>query len=274
MKRHFVVRRALLVTALVLALPVFLLSASTNRSMIMDFFNPVVDQQTSIGCSNPPLLQSPGYSGGSTSDPYALGPTTAWNMLPWPQPPVAVASVQYADGVDCNPSTGTCMSVQLNKNLSTLSVDSRNSLDSTTGQPRYMAVNFNNPCPQCPYGGGPANPFGSPGGITNTPGLLSIFLTIPFTNMGVCTSTDCPEAESGTARFWFDDPKHTANLQWRIDWGYIRVLRVSSNTWYAMADGCDGSQVATLYKLANNRKSTSISRQGSYLMPFFISGVQ
>jgi len=273
MKRHFGVSRALVVIALVLAVPSLLISAgTTSRSMTMSFFNTFVDEQTGIGCSVV-VPQTAGYCGDLTSDLGMNGSTSTYPNAFWSQPNTTEPFSKFADGADCNPATGTCMSVQLNKNLSTLSVDSRGSIDPTTGRPRYIVMTFT-PCPvgACPNGPGPVNPFGSL--TTNMPGLLSIFLATPFTNMAVCSSSACPEAESGTARFWFDDPNHTANLQWRIDWPFMRVLRVSSNTWYAVASGCDGSQVATLYRLANNHKSTTISRQGSYLMPFFISGVQ
>jgi hypothetical protein len=161
------------------------------------------------------------------------------------------------------------MSVSLSK--STLSIDTRNSQDAATGKPRNLVLNFGQPCPSCPYGAGPANPFGA--GPLATPGLLSIFLTTPYSGMAICSTTDCPESETGTARFWFDDPT-VRNQQWRVDWGFVRVLRVSVNTWYVLADACDGSQVATLYRLANSKKNVTVSRQGQYLMPFFASGVQ
>lgn len=270
MKRHFEVRRPLLVMALVLALPMLLVSANTtSRSMILAFYNPAVDEQSGVGCSTV-AAPAPNFSG----DNAATTSTTVYpsgGAVTWSSPNYAATAQTYADGTFCNPSTGTCVSTQLNKNLSTLSVDTRGSL--YQGAPRFMTLNFNSPCPQCPYGAGPQNIFNG-AGITNTPGLLSIFLSTPFTNMAVCSTTACPESEPGTARFWFDDPNGTANLQWRIDWSFVRVLRISTNTWYVVADGCDGSQVATLYKLANNRKTTTISRQGSYLMPFLVSGAQ
>lgn len=49
---------------------------------------------------------------------------------------------------------------------------------------------------------------------------------------------------------------------------------MSSKTWYVLADGCDGAQVALLYRLHNDKHRQSVSFQGSYLIPFFLSGVQ
>ena len=229
-----------------------------------NFFSMVVDEQTNVGCPNPPLIAPPLLYGDTTS-----GPTTIYNTPPWSVPTTSVTSSAYANGADCSPTKGTCTSVSLSK--STLSIDTRLSQDAATGQPRNLKLDFSQPCPGCPYGPGPANPFGA--GPLATPGLLSIFLTTPFNGMAICSTTDCPESETGTARFWFDDPT-VRNLQWRVDWGFVRVLRVSANTWYVLADACDGSQVATLYRLNNNKKNVTVSRQGQYMMPFFASGVQ
>ncbi len=238
--------------------------------MNANFFNSVVDQQTNIGCPNPPLVQPPLFSGDITADPYAIGPTAAYSDSPWT--PTPESSVAYLNGKDCSPK-GTCLSVNLNKNQSTFSIDTRYSQDSTTGKPRNLVLNFSQPCASgCPYGPGPVNPFGV--NPLPTPGLLSVFLTVPYTQMATCSSTDCPEAEPATARFWFDDPNGNTNLQWRVDWTYVRVLRMNANTWYVLADTCDGSQIATLYRLANNKKNATLSRQGQYLMPFFVSAVK
>ncbi len=247
------------------------LKSSSSPASRMNFFNWVVDEQTNVGCLTT-LTASPYFSGDVTADANAVGPTSAYTSAPWTPPPVNLTSVAYVNGADCNPSSATCLSVGLSKNQTVFSIDTRISQDSTTGKPRNLVLNFGQPCATCPYGPGPTNPFGV--NPVATPGLLSVFLAVPYTSMALCSSTDCPESESGTARFWFNDPNGTKNLQWRVDWGFVRVLRIASNTWYVLADGCDGSQVATLYSLASNRKNVSTSRKGQYLMPFFASGSQ
>ncbi len=263
----------LLFVVVCLALTLIPTVASAGQlAMTTNFFNWVVDEQTHVGCPYPPLITAPYLSGDITADPSAVGPTTAYTMVPWTPPPVSLTSVAYVNGADCNPSSATCLASNLNKNQTVLSIDTRNSLDATTGKPRNLVLNFGQPCDTCPYGPGPANPFGV--NPLPTPGLLSVFLTVPYTSMSICSTTDCPESETGTARFWFNDPNASANVTWRVDWGFVRVLRVATNTWYVLADGCDGSQVATLYRLQNVRKKVSTSRQGQYLMPFFASGVQ
>ncbi|MGI9101621.1 MAG: hypothetical protein ACR2IF_04165 [Terriglobales bacterium] len=265
-----VVLLLLSVSAAVVLAPLF--ASAGQLAMKANFFNWVVDEQSHVGCPNPPLVAPPYFSGDITADPSAVGPTTAYTTAPWTVPQQNLTSVAYVNGTDCDPAKGTCLAVDLNKNQTVLSIDSRNSQDATTGKPRDLVLNFAQPCAGCPYGPGPANPFGA--SPLATPGLLSVFLTVPYTGMAICSTTDCPESEPGTARFWFNDPNGNTNLQWRVDWGYVRVLRVATNTWYVLADGCDGSQVATLYQLANNRKKITTSRQGQYLIPFFASGVQ
>ncbi len=237
------------------------LSAATQSILKLNFFNSVVDEQSGVGCTNPPLVTTPYASGDVTSDPAAVGPNSAYTMAPWTTSYTTLSSVEYANGADCNTSKNTCLAVTMNSSQTSVSLDSRLSRDPMTGKPRAVRLDFSQPCSSCAYGPGPSNPFG-----TNpfaTPGLLSVFLTTPYTSMAVCSSTACPEAETGTVRFWFTDASGTS---WRVDWGFVRVLRVAANNWYVLADGCDGSQVGTLYK---TKKSSS--RLGSYLMPFFIS---
>lgn len=258
----------LLLCLLISVVAVFLpagLSAATQLNLTLNFFNTVVDEQTNVGCPYPPLLAVPDATGDNTKDPSGVGTTNAYADPPWPIAFTTLTSTAYTNGADCNPSKATCLAVNLNHNQTVLSLDSRLSQDPTTGKPRALLLNFGQPCLNCPYGPGPANPIG-----TNpllAPGLLSVFLTNPYTTMAMCSTADCREAQTGTARFWFND---ASGNQWRVDWGFVRVLRISTNTWYMLADGCDGSQVATLYKLQGKKNS----RQGQYLMPFFVSAVQ
>ena len=239
--------------------------SAAQLGFTLDFFNTVVDEQTHIGCPNPPLLTSPYATGDNTSDPSSFGATSAYNVAPW-QSETGLSSVAYTNGADCNPHSATCLAVNLDKSQTVLSIDSRLSQDPTTGKPRALRLDFSQPCLYCAYGPGPTNPLGTD--PFSTPGLFSVFLTSPYTSMAVCSTTDCVESEVGTVRFWFTDASGT---QWRLDWGSVRVLRISSSTWYVLADGCDGSQVATLYKSKN--KGGSLSRLGQYVMPFFVSAV-
>lgn len=254
--------------ALISSGAVILAASPSISSMTLNFFTTVVDEQTQIGCTYPPLVSAPYFGGDSTSDPAAVGPTSAYTDAPWTMPFTTLTSVAYKNGADCNSSSRVCLSVALNHNETVLSLDSRGTQDPTTGKSRAVRLDFSQPCLYCAYGPGPANPFGA--NPVSTPGLLSIFLTTPYTSMAVCTTTDCAESETGTARFWFND---ASGNQWRVDWGFVRVLRVSANTWYVLANGCDGSQVATLYRLQNKR-GNSASRQGQYLMPFFASAAR
>jgi hypothetical protein len=273
MTRRFALRALSLMAMVLVAMPLFAGRPVTNsKSMTMTFFSPPVNEEPFGGCTVP-NSENPGLTGDACQPATAAATVYSFLNSPW-TPYSGVTGVSFADGNDCNPTVGTCLSVSLDKNLSTLSIDTRGSYDPATVKPRYVSMNFNSSCPECPYGGGPVNPFGSPNGITNMPALLSVFISTPFPNMAVCSSITCPEGESGVVRLWFDDPNHTANLSWRLEWNYVRVLRMSANTWYVVGSGCDGSQVATLYRLSNNHKNVTTSRQGSYKMPFLISGVQ
>lgn len=264
MRRAAAVLLICLAISVVAALPTALFAA-TQVALTLNFFNTVVDEQTNNGCTKPGLIGSAYLSGDNTADPSGFGPTSAYTVAPWTAYNTGLTSTAYVSGADCNPSSGNCLAVDLNHNLTVLSMDSRLSRDPTTGKPRALRLDFSRPCLDCAYGPGPSNPFGT--NPLSVPGLLSVFLTTSYTSMGICSSTDCPEAETGTARFWFND---ASGNQWRVDWGFVRVLRISTNTWYVLADGCDGSQVATLYRLQGKKNS----RQGQYLMPFFASAVR
>lgn len=274
MKRHFTVLRALTIIALILIIPAGLTAGnSTTRPMTMDIFNQVVDFQSNVGCPYPPNLMGPtvtGLQGDSSTNNLdgAIGPTTAWGFGPWPQVPVLdlaapLTSSQYVNGQDCSNLSGGCLSVQLSKNLSVLSNNnSINTLDSSTGHPRFFTLSFAQ--------GAKPNYFGSP--TLKTPGEFGISTSVAWPNMAVCSTTDCKEMQTGIARFWFDDPLGDPNLQYELVWNHMRVLRVSTTQWYAIADSCDGSQVVTLYRQANNQKKPSLSNQGQYYMPFFVQG--
>jgi hypothetical protein len=233
----------------------------------MNIFFQIVDEQNTNAFYN-----TNGACSGSSSaidTPYftgdvANGPTSAYNFVPPWTFSSNLSSSQYVNGTDCATGSNICLGVNFNHNNTVLSLDTRNTLG-----PRTVDLNFSAPCLSCGLPGTTPS-FGS---SLRTPMLVSIFLNSPYTSMSVCSSKACPEAEVGFAKLWFDDPSDSL-VTWRVDWGYMRVLRMSSNTWYAIADGCDGSRVALLYRLHNDKHRTSTSFQGYYLMPFFVSAVQ
>lgn len=233
--------------------------------MTMNFYTTVVDEQdlntfynTTGSC---PGVASSIDNSQLTGDSL-LGPATAYEFGPPWEEVTGLASSSYVHGADCEPSSGVCLGVKLNHNDKTLSIDTRGTLG-----PRTANVDFGSSCTSCALPGNPA----VFGGFVTTPVFMSVFLDNPFTQMDVCSSRDCPEAQPAFVKLWFDDPDGDRLLTWRVDWPFVRVLRMSSTVWYVVADGCDGSQVTGLYRLHNRKKRPSVSFQGSYLMPFFIA---
>ena len=194
-----------------------------------------------------------------------LGPLTAYDMgLPWTLA-TGFATSSYTNGANCGTN---CLKVVFGSKNTVLTVDTRGA-----SGPRTIQVNFTQPCGTaqgCPGPAGSATVFG---GSVKTPGLLEVFLDFSYTSMAVCTSTGCPEAQPAFAKFWFTDPTD-ASVTWRIDWPQLRVLRMSTNTWYVLADACDGSQVAGLSKLSGSRTQPKAVLNGYYLIPFFVSAVR
>lgn len=258
MTRNFLVRAGLLAATLLVVFPLAVHTATQTAMKIKIYFT-AVDEQTGIGCSFPPAVVPAEVRGdqdvGSTA--YEFG-------APWT--PYSLLATTYANGDSCNSTSNVCLGAKLVTNERVLSLDTRGTLG-----PRKVEMDFRSPCATslCGFQNKPLE--FSP--LIPMPVLLSVFLDTPFTSMGVCSSTACPEAQPATLRLWFDDPKGDPQQTWRVDWGYLRVLRMSANTWYVIANGCDGSQVARLYKLHNNKRQLSVSLQGLYLMPLFLSGV-
>jgi hypothetical protein len=244
-------------------------SAGGGDAATMNIYAQVLDEQnvdafynTNSGyCTGDPAAFDYAYFKG---DGLVIGPTTAYNFgVPWNS--LSDLSTTYVDGADCNSSTGVCLGVQFNHNATVLSLDTRGTLG-----PRKLDVNFSAPCYSCSLPGSP----GMFGRSARMPALISVFMDNPFPSMEVCSSRTCPEAQPAFVKLWFDDPGGDPLLTWRIDWPYVRVLRMSSNTWYVVGNGCDGSWVAQLYRLHNDKHRQSVSFQGSYLIPFLLSGVQ
>jgi len=241
---------------------------TTSTAATMNIYFQVVDEQNLNAFYNTtgtcPGSSYPIDTAYFTGD-LANGPTSAYGFAaPWTLSS-SLSSSSYVDGTYPNSSTGVSLGVKFNHNDTVLSLDTRGTLG-----PRKIDVNFRAPCLDCSL---PGNP-GVFGGSANVPALISVFLDNPFPSMAICSSLACPEAQSGFAKLWFDDPNGDPLLTWRVDWSFVRVLRMSSNTWYVLADGCDGARVAHLYRLHNDRHRQSVSYQGSYLIPFFLAGVK
>ncbi|MBZ5565361.1 MAG: hypothetical protein LAP13_23430 [Acidobacteriia bacterium] len=268
-KSHLAVRVGLLTLAALglLLWKVHTTSAAGQIPMTVNVYFQVVDEQNTTAFYN----NGTAYCSGSNASigsaffdgDIVNGPTSAYNFVPPWTLSTNLSSSQYVSGTYCSTSNA-CLSASFNKNQSTLSLDTRNSLG-----PRKVGLSFSAPCLTCSLPGG-APSFGS---SVNTPVLVSIFLNTPYTSMSVCSSTTCPEAEPAFAKLWFTDPTNS-QVTWRVDWTYLRVLRMSTGTWYVLADACDGSQIAGLYRLQNQRNKVTTSFQGYYLIPFFLSAAK
>lgn len=270
MRNHYRAMRLslLALTALaVLLWNVHLTRATSRTALTMNIFFQVVDEQNTdlyynttgfcLGSSS--VIDTPFFQGD-----MANGPTSAYNFVPPWTLSSNLSSSKYVNGTDCATGTNICLNVNFEHNNTVLSLDTRGTLG-----PRKVDLNFNAPCVTCSVPGKTPS-FGS---SLSTPALVSIFLNTPYTSMSVCSSTACPEAEPAFVKLWFTDPTNS-QVTWRVDWSYLRVLRMSANTWYVVADACDGTQIAGLYRLQNQRNKTSTSFQGYYLIPFFLSAAQ
>ncbi len=270
--RSLLLRAVLMAVALLVACaPV---SAGSQVPMKVYIYDMVVDEHNTNAFYNsaqfcpgaPTFFQTAMVRGDSPifGSPV-FGPSTAYDGFGafW-QSVSSLSSTVYQDNTFCG---ANCVHALLNANNKILSLDTRGTIG-----PRKLTLDFSQPCDVlgCP------SPAGSPrvfGGSVTTPMLVNISLTFPYTSMGVCTSAGCPEAERGFAKIWFSDPSEP-DVTWRVDHANIRMLRMSETTWYIIADGCDGTQVAGLSKLIGNRTRPKTVFNGYYLMPFFIEAVK
>lgn len=185
----------------------------------------------------------------------APGPTTAWGSGPPWDAMSGLVSATYDNGQQCV-TDGACLRAEFNTSDKNLTLDTR-----TTLPLRTLTVDLTDPYQN-------SIPLALPARLT-TPGLFQLLGTSAFTTMGVCSSRACPEAKRVQAKFWFDDPA-AADVQWRITWTSVRVLRVTTTTWHVLADACDGTIIGGLSKLTGNRTKPRESNQGQYLVPFFM----
>src|SRR5579859_2947708 len=246
-------------------------STSSSSPLTFNIFNPINDEQDTtdfyhngtqfcLGTANP--VDGIALFG----DGKAPAPLTTYDMgSPWTPVPQLATSTSYTNGTDCGTS---CLKVVFGSKSTVLTVDTRGA-----SGPRSIQVNFSQPCGTVDGCPGPAGLSTVFGGSVNTPGLLEVFLDFAYTSMAVCSSTTCPEAQPAFVKFSFADPTNSS-VTWRIDWAHVRVLRMSSTTWYIFADACDGSQVAGLSELTGSRTQPKAVLNGYYKIPFFVSANQ
>ncbi|HET7745675.1 MAG TPA: hypothetical protein VFM29_00140 [Vicinamibacteria bacterium] len=224
----------------------------------------VVDEQDTIA-----FYAQQGFCAGSTAviqasamagDRQHASPATAYDVAPWTT--ASVSGTTYASGADCGTN---CLRAELTSGGKTLSLDTRGTAGPSG--PRAFAMDFTRPCQECSGPAGSATVFG---GSLSTPALLNVFLGRPYTDLAICSSVACPEADTAFAKLWFADPA-AGDVTWRVDWTFLRVLRVSATTWYVLADECDGSQVGGLSRLTGNRSRPKTVFNGYYKLPFFLA---
>jgi len=268
MRRSFLIPAGLLVLS-TLVTGLYAGSPAVTTTFKINLFTQSVDEQNLDAyygipghCSEFPA-SFPARFLGDTANP---GPTSAYDVSSTWQTVGSLSSSQYVDGGSCNTSSRVCIGAGFNHSGNTLSLDTRG-----TQGPRVLTVDFGETCGTCGVPGSNT----ALGGRLGTPALVSVFLDVGFTDMAICSSRACLEAEAAFVKLWFDDPNPTLkNQKWRVDWPYVRVLRMSANTWYVVANACDGSQVSSLYKLQNDKRRSSTSLQGQYLMPFLLTVVK
>jgi hypothetical protein len=266
MTRNFLVRAGLLVAALLAASPlgVYAQKTGTTTPLIVNIYTPVVDEQNTTAYYNNDRQFCQGdvlptdVPARFTGDLAAVpGPTSVYGFgAPWTPFP-SVTSDSYVDGANCGP--GGCLRVQFDANNKVLSLDTRVS-QLSPAVPRKLSVDFLERQPDATT---------VPFSFVREPMLLNVMLGSPFTSMLPCTSRACPEAKAAFAKLWFTVPNDPSTT-WRVDWLYLRVLRMSQNTWYFLADSCDGSKIAGLTKLIGARTKPKEIGNGHYWIPFFI----
>lgn len=258
MKRKLLLALALLPLAALAGKPssVVALKAQVHATVVDEQNSWAFFHDNETGCSNPPEVDVAAFA----ADAAAPVTTTAWNFFNW-NPVANLSAGVYDNGSFCG--TGTCLRAEFNSSDKTFSLDTR-----VTGNPlRTFTVGFGEPWDL--VNDRPASHVPPWGTVLRSPGLFEALASSSLTAMGVCTTNACPEAREIQAKFWFTEPGN-ADVTWRLTWNHIRVLRVSTATWYFLADACDGSQVAGLSKLEGSRTRPRETNQGYYLVPFFI----
>ncbi len=260
-------RGALILCILILATSVLSFAGKTTPATIT-LYNGIVDEQnTSAFYGNQSCLGSSTvlYGAGLSGDGLVNGPNVAYNCgLPWTMSDTVLSTSydQSKNSTNCN-ANGTCVVSALVENNATINLNTR-----TT--PRAIAFNFDTPCNGCSGFNNLALPSYMTGGTKSTSqAKFSVFAPVSLTSMAVCSSTACPEAEIAYMNLWFDDWT-TPLLSWKVAWGRVRVLRMTSTLWYVVADMCDGTSTAAVYRTENQRGGKT-SFRGYWIMPTLIT---
>jgi class 3 adenylate cyclase len=233
-------------------------AAALEVPLKVSLYSRVVDQQDTNAYFKAATCPVPFHDGSRLRPDKTDGSINAWDQFPgspW-KAVTKLSSGLYDDGQDCKPNGG-CLRAEFSKDGKVLSLDTRH-----TSPLRKVTVDFG-----LPSADASPPPFGP---HIATAGLLEISALNPITSMIVCSSSGCPEARQIAAKFWFADPSDS-KVNWRVDWGAVRVLRLSPKAWYFIADACGGSQYTSLSKLVGegaNRVETSL---GHFLIPLFFS---
>lgn len=247
-------------------------SKTSSTSLNVYIFNEVVDEQDTNDFYGKPTQSTqfcPGVPSIYTQLPKLLGDQAVLNTLNIYNFPLSTAlpwssttdtATLYSDGADAgsNPVAAT-----LNAGGKIVSLATTGTL--LNGSPRKLKVDFSKACNGC---GNDGDPSIFPEPVTK-PMLLNLALTSSYTAMAVCSTVICTEAHNGYARLWFDDATDP-NVTWRVNWAHVRMLRMSLDTWYIIADRCDGTDIAGLSKLTGNRQNPREVFNGYFLIPFFI----
>jgi hypothetical protein len=245
--------------SLVLFAPLGILAKGTTSTSVVPLtatmYDALNDEQTGLGCT---ITPAPSQTTRFISDSMADTTASAWDVFPGPWTAVSgIGAGIYDNGTFGNPSS--FLRVEFNTSDKNFSIDTRN----TTSTPKRMfTLDFTKP--YSPASNVP--PFGT---ALSVPALFQVQGLSAITGMSVCTSTDCPESRVLAGHLWWDDPTDSS-VQWRVDWGGVRVLRITQQTWYFIASGCGGTQVAGLSELIGNRTQPRVVNKGYYLMPLFI----
>lgn len=242
--------------------------AGSSTPLRLDLFDAVVDEHDTNAfygrsgfCAGSEVpLQDSAFAG----DGQSAGAASAWNAGGLWTEATGLSSTAYVNNSNCGTS---CLRAEFRPG-NKLVFDTRG----TTG-PRAMSLSLAQPCGPSEGCPGPAGDPTALGGAVTTPALLNVFLDSSFTSMAVCTSRGCPEGQPAFAKLWFDDPA-ASDVTWRVDWANLRVLRVSSSTWYLVGDVCDGTQVAGLSKLTGRRSRPKTVFNGYYKIPFFMGALR
>jgi len=263
--RNLSLRRALLALGMLALAPLPALAARPGApstvALKATVYATVIDEQDTVsyfndggvtGCPDVPLRDDTGLRPDGIT-----GITSAWYLSFW-DPATSLVSGVYDNG-SYPASSSSYLRAEFASSDKTFTLDTR----TTAGPLRTFTLDFTDP-----YDPDPNTP--SFGATLTTAGLFEVLGSAPMTSMAVCSSRACPEAREIPAKFWFNDPVNSG-VQWRINWSHLRVLRVSSSTWYFIGDACDGSQVGGLSKLEGSRTKPRETNQGYYLIPLFVA---